>query len=361
MYRRNKLPRPVLCTVDEILAMAPIDQEADIRYLQNSIIAAEERWIVPALGQNLYTDLVSQKNQQVTILNQAAMLVNINDSLTAAGKQTIVIGDLPIGMWVNAIDFCAGNYQSLWNMFLWQICAEAVTAMAMIPAWSRMTGQGVENNNPKTLTGEGQGAQTVGIKTMEKILDNAYQQRIKPLIARMQEWICDAGTYTLFTGCPKKGVASQTRGGIISGLYDDYNPNGANLWQLGDRFGDRCRDDRNNNCGGQGAPAPIPPYTPPVQTVWRSIKVWIKAVPDNNKLIAVGGGRTIQAEYAPGATVTPMKIGDAGGYLANRPFFNTITLDDGAFPDDDYDSTTGIFSGGFTDGMYIKITFLDNA
>ena len=359
MYRQNKLPRPVLCTIDEIIAMAPIDQDADIRYLTNSIIAAEERWIVPALGQSFYSDFIYQKNQQVTNLNQAAMLVNINNSLTLVGKNQIVIGDIPLGMWINAIEFCQANYVNLWNMFLWQICAETVTAMASVPAWSRMTGQGIENNNPKTLTGEGQGAQTVSLKTIEKLLDNAYQQRIKPLISRMQEWICSTGGYNLFDQCPKSGTNSQTKGGIIFGLYEDRNPNGANLWEIGSRFGGRRCDDEPRKCEpAQVQPAP---YVPPIQTTWRSLKLSVKDAPDPLKLIAVGNGHTIQAEYAAGATVMPMKIGDAGGYLANRPFMLPITLNGNMYPDSEYNSALGQFSGGFNDSDIIIITFLDNA
>lgn len=360
MYRKNSLPRPVLSTVDEIVTMAPVDQEADIRYLTNSIIAAEERWLVPALGWSFYTDFITQKNQMVTLANQAAMLTNINASLAKYGKNPITNADIPVGTWVNAIEFCSTAYLNLWNMYLWQICAETVSAMAMVPAWSRMTAQGIENNNPKTLTGDSTGAQTVSLKTIEKLLDNAYQQRIKPLIARMQEWICNAGTYTLFTDCPKKdGVNKQGKGGYIFGLYRDDNPNGPNQWQPGNYY-DRCYDD-SRNCGGSGSPAPAPTPTPPIQTIWRSIKVFVKDVPDSLQLIAVGGGHTIQAQYAPGATVTPMKIGDAGGYLANRPYLLPITLNGGFYPDEQYNSAAGQFSGGFVDGDYLIITILDNA
>lgn len=365
MYRKNPLPRPVLCTVDEIVAMAPIDQSADIRYLTNSIIASEERWIVPALGQSFYTDFINSKNQKVTVGNQAAMLTNINNSLVLNSKPVITMADIPVGTWINSIEFCPANYISLWHMYLWQVCAEVVSAMASVPAWSRMTGQGIQENNPKTLSSDGAGAASVNLKTIEKLLDNAYQQRIKPLIARMQEWMWTNGQYNLFTICDpnKSGVNKQGKGGIILGLYRDENPNGPNLWQLGGQYGYGLRDndDRGRNCQGNGGViAPVPPV-PPIATMWRSVKVYVKDAPDPLKLIAVGGGHTIQAEYASGATVTPMKIGDVAGYFANRPFLLPITLNGGFYPDEQYNSALGQFGGGFVNNDYIIITFLDNA
>lgn len=360
MYRINRLSRPVLITVDEVIAKAVVDENADMRYILNSIEVAEERFIVPELGSAMYEDFIAQKNLVVSDANRSNLLVQINASLASAGKNPIQSSDLVNGMMVNAIELCSAQYQALWNRYLWKIVAEAVDILAIVPSWTRSTAQGQQQNNPKTIGGDSTGSATADRKDVQYKVDEMCQSRLYPLIARMKQWIQATGGYTLFP-CEKKGDGVSKRSNILLGLYEDRhsNPNGRNLW-TSPFESDFCQDDDDDSCGSCAVtPAPTPIPIP--QTEWRSIKIYIKDAPDPNKMIPVGGGKAIQAEYASGPTVIPMKIGDAAGYLANRPFFNNITLNNEPFPDEDYDSTTGTFSGGFTDGMSLKITFLDNA
>lgn len=354
MYRINKLSRPTLITVDEVIAKAVVDENADIQYLVNSIEVAEERFIAPELGNAFYENFIAVKNVVVTSGNQATLLVQINASLTAAGKNSISSGDLVLGMMVNAIEFCPVNYQTLWNRFLWKIVAEAVDILAIVPSWTRSTAQGQQQNNPKVIGGTGEGSATADRKDVEYKVDTMVKSRLYPLIARMKQWIQETGGYPLFPCTTQSdGISKSSR--VILGLYEDYNPNGANMWGNSPRD----RNFEEEICAPASAtPAPTP--IPVVQTMWRSIKLLVKTTPNPLALIAVGGGKTIQAEYAPGATLTPMKIGDAEGYLAGRPFFNNIILNGMEYPEDQYNSTDGIFTGGFNNNDYLKVTFLDN-
>jgi hypothetical protein len=54
--------RNVLITTDEVIFHAPTKQTLDPRTIQNSIIIAEERFIVPAIDYPLYYELASTKN-----------------------------------------------------------------------------------------------------------------------------------------------------------------------------------------------------------------------------------------------------------------------------------------------------------
>ena len=358
MYRKNSLTRPVLITIDEILTKAAVDENADTRFLVSSIEVAEERYIAPALGDAMYEDFINQKNVQVTAGNQAALLVQINGSLTSYGKNPIVLADIPVGSWVNAIEMCSTAYQNLWNRFLWKITAEAVDMCAVIPSWTRTTAQGQQQNSPKTLNSDSAGSATADRKDVEYKLDSMSQQRLYPLIARMKKWIADTGGYPLFPVTKKAdGIDGQQKGGIIMGLYSDYNPNGANLWQLHNEV--PC-EDRPTWSTSAGAPAPAPG---PVMTDWNSIEIFVFDNPDENALIPVGPasiGKMIQQQYAPGATVTPMEIGDITGYLAGRKYQLPILLNGQKLPSNQYNSAAGTFSGGYNDGDSIIITFKDN-
>jgi hypothetical protein len=234
MYAINYLYRPTLITVTEVLAAAPIDINADTNLIKNSIIAAEERWITEAIGENFYQDFLNQKNVQVTSENQASLLANIQASLTQYGvnpSPAPSLASIPIGSWVNAIDICPTNYQNLWNRYLWQICAESVAFMAAPQMWARINAQGVENNNPKTITGES-GSASISQKSLAYLIDNFENARVRPLIARMQQWICTTGGYTLFPyDCNKKDGINK-KNGFVLGVYKNERPNGPNEWQV---------------------------------------------------------------------------------------------------------------------------------
>jgi len=55
-----------------------------------------------------------------------------------------------------------------------------------------------------------------------------------------------------------------------------------------------------------------------------------------------------------------MKIGDAAGYLAGRPYQMPIFIDGLPMTSNNYNSAEGIFNGGYSAGDNIIMTFLDN-
>lgn len=229
MYRINRLSRPVLITVDEVLTKAVVDENADIRYMLNSIEVAEERFIVPELGNKFYEDFIAKKNVVVTSGNHDALLADINASLAAAGKNPISGSDLVNGMLVNAIELCPSNYQDLWNRYVWKIVAEAVDILAIVPSWTRSTAQGQQQNNPKSLSG-GEGSATADRKDVEYKVDSMVKSRLYPLLARMKEWIIEDGSYSLYPFSKKTDGVSKSSS-IIFDIYEENNPNGPDLWR----------------------------------------------------------------------------------------------------------------------------------
>lgn len=191
MYRINLCGRPVLLTPDEFLFHAASDDTVDTRQVSQNIIIAEERWIAPTLCDGFYEDFCRQKNRLVDGTNQATLLADINASLTAQGKPTIVLADIPVGTWINAIEFVTDtNYVELWNWYLWKLCTEAVDLTTIVPSWLRHTPQGQQKNNPAVIGGNGKGSETGDRKDVQFKIDKFVQDRIDPLIARMELWIC---------------------------------------------------------------------------------------------------------------------------------------------------------------------------
>lgn len=192
MYRINYTGRPVLITHDEVLFHAATDSAVDPRQLFQNIIVAEERWIAPALCDEFYYDFAKQKNIKVTSENQAELIIDINSSLTASGKPTIVSTDIPVGTWINAIELVSNEaYVELWEMFLWKLCAEVVDLTTIVPSWLRHTSQGQQKNNPEVIGGNGQNSASGDRKDVQFKIDKFVQDRIDPLLERMHLWICN--------------------------------------------------------------------------------------------------------------------------------------------------------------------------
>ena len=106
--------------------------------------------------------------------------------------------------------------------------------MMIVPSWTRSTAQGEQQNNPKTIAGNGEGAATAGMKDIQYKVDHMAQARLYPLMAEMKKWICNTGGYTLFDcGCLKDhdGI-SKRQGGIILDIYEDRNQNGPDMWNF---------------------------------------------------------------------------------------------------------------------------------
>ena len=230
MYRFNLLKRPVLITIDEVVAKAAMSNNPDVRMILQNIEIAEERFIAPAIGEALYEDLISKKNLVITSSNQATTLALVNASLVADGKDPV--STLPIGSIVNAIEFITDpDYIALWNRFLWRLTAEAVDMMCTVPSWLQHTAQGQLMNKPAIIGSSGESA-SGSAKDVKFKMDVQMQERIDPLRARMEQWIClrktaAPGALALYTkscgDCENDtdGISVLRKSGFVFGAYDD--------------------------------------------------------------------------------------------------------------------------------------------
>lgn len=188
MFRINQLPRNVLITPDEVIAMTAVDQNPGVNVILQSIQTAEERFIRPAICRDLYDYFRNEKNLEVTDVNQAVL-----------EGPDYFNSPLEVGQIANAIEFVEDEWLvSLWKEHLWKVTAEAVIYIATIPNWSRFSASGEMINNPKTIT-EGSGAASADLAEVKFKLTKLQQDIIDPLIAGMKEWIVkNKGRFPLF-------------------------------------------------------------------------------------------------------------------------------------------------------------------
>ena len=203
MYRLNLLPRTVLITTDEVIALGPTDSNPDPRNLLNAIQIAEERFIKPLLGKALYDDIRKSKNTVVTADNVTELTEAVNEGNTG---DTIVIsaGDI-----INAIELVENeDYVELWNEQLWKLVAECVVYIATPTNYSKHTATGEMVNNPKSISNEGSGANSVDLPDVKWKLDQLLQNRIEPLVASLKEYLCEnRASFPLYKGhCGRKDM-----------------------------------------------------------------------------------------------------------------------------------------------------------
>lgn len=185
MYNLNSLPRKVLITYEEVLEQSTLGAKSDASNIRQAIQIAEERFIVPLLGWELYNDFREKKNVLVGETN----LAYLQDKV---GKTPV----LRIGQYVNAIELVDTIwYQSLWIEHLWKITAEAVAYVSNPTNWVKQEAAGILMSNPKTPLSDGAGANSVDLKDLKWIQDNALMNRIDPLISGMKGWIGLHSTY----------------------------------------------------------------------------------------------------------------------------------------------------------------------
>jgi hypothetical protein len=231
MYRINLLQRPTLIVPDEVQFHAATDNNVDARQILQNIIVAEERIIAPALGDALYEDLLQAKNKEVTTANQDGILAEVNASFSAAGLTTLTQKDLPPGTIINALEFVTDvHYKALWQRFLWKLTAEAVDMMCIVPSWLRHTVQGQQKNNPEVIGGNGQGSASGDRRDVQFKIDIWMQDRIDPLRARMEQWMCSkkmvagSGAFTKYTGIcesgDQDGISFKRKTDWVFGAYD---------------------------------------------------------------------------------------------------------------------------------------------
>jgi hypothetical protein len=229
MYRINYAGRPTLIVPEEVHEKIAADKTADVRMLQQNIEVAEERIVVDALGNALYEELLEAKNRIVTEANQVDLLAKMNAALTLTGQPAIESRNLPIGTLVNASEFLNTAQLALWNRYLWRITAEAVDLMCTVPSWLRFTNQGQQQNNPKVIGGNGESSASGDRGDVKFKMDVQLQQRISPLVDRMQGWMRTNGTHTFLgwePACVTQDKPRRNTGGFILGIYDNVHGSG---------------------------------------------------------------------------------------------------------------------------------------
>ncbi|HEY8400176.1 MAG TPA: hypothetical protein VIK89_02885, partial [Cytophagaceae bacterium] len=176
---------------------------------------AEEKYIVPVLGERMYEDFLRQKNVVVTETNKSDVLTKVNEYLGALGVGAL--SEVKIGAIYNSVELITYEpYRLLWHRYLWRIVAEAVDASVTIPSWLRHTAQGQQKHNPFGFT------QTDKVVTGNRDdirykMDSIVQGRIGTLVRNMRDWIkCKKNEYPLFPDV-KGGLRM---GGILTGLYE---------------------------------------------------------------------------------------------------------------------------------------------
>lgn len=225
MYRVNPLLRNVLITNDEVIFHAPTKHTLDVRMVQNSIIVAEERILRPALGVELYTALIDQKNKEVTDLNKDELETQINDSLPeGAADITLTVGDI-----VNSRNYLSAENLSLWKQHLWKLTAECVITAAFPEGYVQFASEGAVHTTPQAGPMTNATITSPELRSMKWMMDKKNMDRIDPLREAMHQWLClkkkaDSSLYVLYTkfcDCDVDGVAYKRKTDIVLGLYDE--------------------------------------------------------------------------------------------------------------------------------------------
>lgn len=222
MVRLNPLLRNVLITNHEVIFHAPTQHTLDPRSIQQAIIIAEERFIRPALGEDLYEEMVSQKNLLITSANMSAQQILLNTSM--AGMQNIPT--LKEGDIVNNESGLSENNRTLWRQHLWKLTAECVLFVAFPDGFVQFASSGIVHNNPpaNAMMTSQNNLTTPELKSVRWMLDKKLMDRIDPLMEAMHRWLCKKGTYPLYDkacDCDAKGVAYKRKTDFIMGLYDE--------------------------------------------------------------------------------------------------------------------------------------------
>jgi hypothetical protein len=221
MYRVNPLNRNVLIMPDEVAFHADLG-EYDPKNILSAIIIAEERFIKKTVCKDLYEDFRNQKNIVVTAENKDALQTLVNAGNT--GPQiTLAVDDV-----VNAIEEVTNTwYKTLWNEYLWKICAECVVFISTPGRWMVSVPKGEIHNNPPSIA-ETRETSSGDLKDVRWKMDKILQDRIDPLLVAMQEWLCenkDEFEYFTCVDCPDDDCEDETyknkKTGWVHNIYDE--------------------------------------------------------------------------------------------------------------------------------------------
>lgn len=191
MHNLNKLMRNTLITYEEVLFHAPTKHAMDIRMVESSIIIAEERFIRPELGFDLYDAILSYKNKIVADENEIALL----QPLLPAGTM-LAVGDL-----VNAFEFLPPAYLALWKQHLWKLTAECVITSAYPEGFVQLGAEGAFHNSPPAGLMVTSGFVSPLLTSMKWSIDKKVKDRIAPLLQSMHNYFCkNKSDFALYKG-----------------------------------------------------------------------------------------------------------------------------------------------------------------
>lgn len=228
MYRLNRTYRNVLITPEEVIAKSPSDNTISIRKYLNAIEIAEERFIRPAICSKFYDAISAEKNKVVTDDNKADLQTEINAAFAGSETYQLKVGDI-----INASEFLSENNKLLWNTYLWKLTAECVRFTAIPEAYADFTEQGIMKNNPAipSIGDKANESASIDLKDAKWLMDKWLMDRMDPLTAAMQMWICEhKGNYPLYCndcGCgDADGISVERKTDWITSIYDDDEKGG---------------------------------------------------------------------------------------------------------------------------------------
>ncbi len=187
MYSLNLLSRLVLITPDEVIARINITA-IDSHKLLSAIEIAEERFVRPVLGSDLYEDMISQKNVIVTEDNKEDLQTHIT---LKQGNGIYQLQDDDI---VNAWELMTETtaYQDLWKQRLWSFVAECVYSVAIPENYAQFSTAGIMKNNPIGSVIGDKTTASVGIdlKDLKYLNDKQLLERVNVLQRSLEEYLC---------------------------------------------------------------------------------------------------------------------------------------------------------------------------
>lgn len=223
MYSLNLLDRNVLITADEVIKKVNVTA-IDPHLFLSAIEIAEERFVRPLLGSDLYEDMIDQKNVVVDAGNKAGLQAHI----VLRDKNSIY--QLQDGDIVNAWELLDDpiEYQALWKERLWKFVAECVYFIALPENYAQFTTQGMVKNNPVgSVIGEkSSGSVGIDLKDIKYLNDKQLLERINPLQHSLEEYLCkNISKFPKYPSskcqsCDTEGKKEVRTTSWVTGMYD---------------------------------------------------------------------------------------------------------------------------------------------
>jgi len=228
MYNLNLLSTRTLITAPEVLRQIPTREGLQEKNVIDSIQIAEERFILGALGWDLYHSLCAQKNVVVDNSNKATLQAKFIEQYGADAPM------LENGQVVNAAELLTPDNLTLWYDKLWKVTAECVRFICLPVVYAMMENAGIMKNNPAVpipdINTAGARSESVSLGELKFMMQSALQDRVNPALDALQQYLCMfSAKYPLFNTakCPQQschgngGSAPRKNNGWITSIYPD--------------------------------------------------------------------------------------------------------------------------------------------